>query len=179
MFFSKARKWKRVGDAVLAEVYPLISDAERHTGKKISVLSSDNYILGFITGMCAITARRVGENLSQLDSGTILFLVMNQIYGKGVIDEKRLGDLLNKIPQPDLEFINGFECAGKIQILLYGRHILHDDHDYKEALDAVRRGAGHTLNLISPGSSEDSNVAALLLNRYFYQPVFEKLGRPV
>jgi len=103
---------------------------------------------------------------------------MDQIYGKGVIDEKRLGDLLNSIPQPDLEFIKGFECAGKIQILLYGRHKLHDDPDYKEALDVVRRGAGDTLNLIAPGSTEDGNVASLLMNQYFFQPVFEKLGRP-
>jgi hypothetical protein len=102
---------------------------------------------------------------------------MDQIYGKGVIDEKRLGDLLNKIPQPDLGFIKGFECAGKIQVLLYGRHKLHDDPDYEPALDAVRRGAGHTLNLITPASSEDGNVAALLMNQYFLQPVLQKLGR--
>ena len=108
----------------------------------------------------------------------ILHLVIDQIYGKDVIDQKRLGDLLNQIPQPDPMFIKGFEGAAKIQILLYGRHKLHDDPDYKEALDAVRRGAGHTLNLISPGSSEDSNVAALLMNQYFLQPVFQKLGRP-
>jgi len=178
MFFSKSRKWKKVGDAVLAEVQPLILLAERQTGKKISSLSGDNYILGFIGGMSAITAKRVGQNLSQEDSGTILFLVLSQIYGEGVIDQKRLGDLLNQIPQPDLAFIKGFEGAAKIQILLYGRHRLHDDPDYKEALDAVRRGAGHALNLISPGASEDSNVAALLMNQYFLQPVFEKLGRP-
>jgi hypothetical protein len=81
------------------------------------------------------------------------------------------------MPQRDAEFIRGFECAGKVQILLYGRHKLHDDPDYKHALDAVRRGAGHTLNLITPGVSEDSNVATLLLHQYFLQSVVEKLGR--
>jgi hypothetical protein len=178
MFFSKARKWKKVGDAVLADVQPLVMFAERQTGKKISLLSGDNYVLGFITGLSALTARRVGENLSHQDSGMILHLVIDQICGKDVIDQKRLGDLLNQVPQPDSTFIKGFEGAAKIQILLYGRHKLHDDPDYKEALDAVRRGAGHTLNLISPGSDEDSNVAALLMNKYFLQPVLQKLGRP-
>jgi len=37
MFFSKARKWKKVGDAVLAEVHPLVLLAERQTGQKIRV----------------------------------------------------------------------------------------------------------------------------------------------
>jgi hypothetical protein len=177
MFFSKARKWKRVGDAVLAQVHPLILDAERNTGKKISVLGGDSYLLGFITGLSALTARHVGGNLSHEDSGIILSLVIDQIYGKGVIDQKRLGDLLNRIPQPDPQFIKGFECAGKIHILLYGHHKLHDDPDYKNALDAVRRGAGQTLSLFAPGASEESSVAALMLHQYFYQPVFEKLGR--
>ena len=81
MFFSRARKWKKVGDAVLAEVHPLVLLAERQTGKKISVLSGDNYILGFITGLSAITAKRVGVNLNHEDSGMILHLVIDQIYG--------------------------------------------------------------------------------------------------
>ena len=178
MFFSKARKWKKVGDAVLAEVQPLVTLTERQTGKRIGVLSGDDYILGFITGLSAITAKRVGANLSEEDSGTILFLVLDQIYGKGVIDRKRLGDLLNGIPQPNPEFTRGFECAGKIQVLLYGRHTLYDDPDYQQALDAVRRGAGHTLNLVAYSSTEDGNVAALLLNQYFLQPVLQKLERP-
>jgi hypothetical protein len=177
VFFSKARKWKRIADAVLGEVRPLTMLAEQQTGKKISVLSEDNYCLGFITGLSAITARRVGENLSHEDSGTILFLVIDQIYGKDVIDQRRLRDLLNRIPEPDPVFIKGFECAGKIQILLYGRHKLHDDPDYKQALEAVRRGAGHAMNLVSPHSTEDGHVAALLMNQYFLQPVLKKLGR--
>jgi hypothetical protein len=176
MFFSKARKWKKVGDAVLAEVQPLVMLAERQAGKKICALRDDDYILGFITGLSAITAKRDGENLTQEDSGTILFLVLDQIYGKDVIDRKRLGDLLNGIPQPNPLFIKGFECAGKIQVLLYGRHKLYDDPDYKQALDAVRSGAGHTLSLAAPESTEDSNVAALLMNQYFLQPVLQKLG---
>jgi hypothetical protein len=64
MFFSKARKWKKVGDAVLSEVHPLILLAERQMGKKISVVSDDNYILGFITGLSVNT----GLNLTHFSN---------------------------------------------------------------------------------------------------------------
>jgi hypothetical protein len=177
MFFSRARKWKRVGDAVLAEVHPLVMTAERYTGKRFGTLGGDTYVLGFITGLSSITAKRVGANLSQEDSGAILFLVVNQIYGKGAIDPMRLGNLINNIPQPNAEFIKGFECAAKIRLLLYGRHKLHDDSDYKQMLEAVRSGATNTLNQIAPGSTEDGMVASLLLHQYFLQPIIEKLGR--
>ena len=172
MFFSKARKRKRVGDAVLAEVQPMMTLIERNTGKKISVLKDDNYFLGFITGMVALTMRRADQNLTIEDKGTILQLVIDQIYGDCVIVPKRLGDLLNAIPQKDEAFFKGFECAGKVNILFYGQHKLHDDPDYKEALAIVRSGVGHSLSLGDPGSSEDTQVATLLMNQYF-----DKLGR--
>jgi hypothetical protein len=177
MFFSKSRKWKKVSGAVLAEVQPLMTLVERNTGKKISVVKDDNYFLGFITGMISLTMRRVGGDLTIEDKGMILFLVINQVYGDGVIDKKRLGDLLNSEPQRDEAFFKGFECYAKIDVLLFGRHKLHDDPDYIKALNVVRNVAGHTLNLISPGASEDQNVATLLTNQYFLEPIFERLGR--
>jgi hypothetical protein len=76
---------RAVGDAVLAQVHPLVLLAEHQTGKKIQLLSDDNYILGFVSGLIALTSRRVNQNLSQVDSGTILFLAINQVYGKNVI----------------------------------------------------------------------------------------------
>ena len=180
MFFSRSRKWKKVGDAALAEVQPLVALAERQTGRKISVLRDDDYFLGFIAGQCGLfikRAEREGVKLDQVDTGTILFLVIDQIYGKSVIDQKRLGDLLNGIPKPNSDFVRGSENAAKIYFLLYGRHKLHDDPDYKAALDAVRRGVGNEFNRFGSPGSEDQNVASLLMAQYFLQPAIEKLGR--
>ena len=176
MFFSRSRKWKKVGDAVLAEVHPLVLLMERQTGRKISVLRDENYFLGFVVGQIGLCMRRIQHemnvNLDQVDKGTVLFLVTDQIYGKNVIDQQRQGDLMNGIPKPDPEFVRGYENAAKIYFLLYGKHKLHDDLDYKTALAAVQGGAKMNKN-----ATDDANVASLLMHQYFLQPAIEKLGQ--
>jgi len=176
MLFSRSRKWKKIGDAVLAEVHPLVLLMERQTGRKISVLREDNYFLGFVIGQVGLCMRRIQHemnvNLEPEDKGTVVFLVIDQIYGKSVIDQKRQGDLMNGIPKPDPEFVRGYENAAKIYFLLYGKHKLHDDPDYKVGLAAVRSGAKMDKN-----GTDDANVASLLMHQYFLQPAIDKLGQ--
>jgi len=87
-------------------------------------------------------------------------LVIYQIYGKNVIDKQRQGDLMNGIPKADPEFVRGYENAAKIYFLLYGKHKLHDDLDYKAALAAVQGGAKMDKN-----GTDDANVASFLMLR--------------
>ena len=73
-------------------------------------------IAGSPATTASVTPNEVIESLDGTLGVQILFLVIDQIYDKDVIDRKRLGDLLNGTPQPGLVFIRGFECAGKIQV---------------------------------------------------------------
>jgi hypothetical protein len=82
VFFSGSRKWKKVSDAVLAQVRPLVVLMERQTGSKISVLRDDNYFLGFVVGQIGLRIRRIQQllnvNLDQEDTETILLLIMTR-----------------------------------------------------------------------------------------------------
>jgi hypothetical protein len=176
VFFSRSRKWKKVGDAVLANVHPLVLLMERQTGRKISVLRDDNYFLGFVLGMTGLCMQRaqheLGVTLDQEDKGTIIFLVIDQIYGKGIVEQKRQGDLMLGIPKKDPVFVRGYENAAKIYFLLYGKHKLQDDPDYKEALAAVQAGAK-----MNRSGTDDENVATLLMQKYILEPAVKALGR--
>jgi hypothetical protein len=91
VFFSRSRKWKKIADAILVEVQHLISRLELQINKTINV-SDDDYLLGFIDELCDLPINRAeqeGVKLDQVDKETILFLVIEQIYGKGAIDQVR------------------------------------------------------------------------------------------
>jgi hypothetical protein len=49
--------------------------------------------------------------LDQVDKETILFLVIEQIYGKGAIDQRRLNNLRNEKPERNLEVIVAYKDA--------------------------------------------------------------------
>ena len=114
MFFSRSRKWKKVADAILVEVQHLISRLEPQINKTINVVSDDDYLLGFIDELCDLLINRAeqeGVKLDQVDKETILFLVIEQIYGKGAIDQRRLNNLRNEKPERNLKFIVGYKDA--------------------------------------------------------------------
>jgi len=179
MFGSKGRHRKKLTEAILAELQPLVFDVERQTGKKISSIRKDPYTLGFLAGMTSYTTMRLDQNLDQGDKGLILFAVIEQLYGPHQVGATELINYLQEIPLPNAEFKKGFENSAKLQLLLYTTKKPVGDPDYESALAAVRGGAGKQMNRFTPGATEDSNVTGLLMAQWFYQPVMKKLGLDV
>ena len=179
MFGSKGRHRKKLTEAILAELQPLVFDVERQTGKKISSIRKDPYTLGFLAGMTSYTTMRLDQTLDQGDKGLILFAVIEQLYGPHQVVPTELINFLQGVPLPNAEFKNGFENSAKLQLLLYTTQKPVGEPDYENTLAAVRSGVGNQMNRFTPGGTEDSHVIGLLMAKWFYQPAMKKLGLDV
>jgi hypothetical protein len=173
--FFRAYKHKKIADAVLSQVTPLLTDVTRFGGDIVPArLAADKYLLGFFCGNVIIEMQRAGSaSLDQAGRGTVLFLVLQQLFGRGTIDQREIGDLLNGVPTPNGDFRRGADAAGKIQAAASGRHKLQSDADYLAAKDVIRRtgGAG---DFLTSGASEDSKIAGEMLRALYYQHVIDQ-----
>ena len=109
---------------------------------------------------------------------TVFFLVLQQLFGKGTVNEKEIGDLINGVPTPNTDFRRGTDAAGKIQAAASGRHKLQSDPDYLAACKVVRKQGGALDfltpgDVLTPGASEDSKIAGQMLNALYYQHVID------
>ena len=173
MFFRASRD-KRIGDAVLKQVQPLLNVISRFLGEVPPGLASDKYVLGFFCANIGVEMRRAaGRKLPPVREGTILFLVLQQLFGKESIGSTALADLLSGIPAPDGDFNRGSEVALKIQAASSGNHRLQNDPDYVAAKQvALRLGNAH--DFISPGATEDSKIAAEMMTSLYFQYVMDR-----
>jgi hypothetical protein len=170
MFF-RAAKHKKIVDAVLDQVHPLLHVLDRFLGSAPTGLASDKYILGFFCANIGIEMQRAGAgSLDHVGKGTVLFLILQQLFGKGAVNQKEIGDLLNCLPTPNTDFQRGVDAAGKIQAAASGRHKLQNDPDYLAAREVVRR-AGGSMDFIEPGASEDSKIAGEMMRALYYEYV--------
>jgi hypothetical protein len=173
MFF-RAFRHKKIADTVLGQVAPFLNVVS-NLGRVVPArLASDKYVLGFLTGNIGMEMQRAGAaSLDAVGKGTVMSLVVNTLFGKGVVNEPALTDLMLGVPAPDAEFSRGLEAAAKIYAAASGRHKLQNDPDYLAAKDVVQR-AGESLDFITPGAGEDSKIAGQMLRMLFYQRVVDK-----
>jgi hypothetical protein len=172
MFF-RALKHKKIADAVLDQVQPFLGDVGRLLGAVPVGLPSDKYVLGFFCANIILEMQRVGAgSLDHVGKGTVLFLILQRLFGKGAVNEKEIGNLLNGLPTPNTDFQRGCDAAGKIQAAVSGRHKLQNDPDYLAAREVVRK-AGSSLDLLNPGASEDSKIGGEMLRALYYQHLIE------
>jgi hypothetical protein len=173
MFF-RALKHKRIADAVLGQVHPFINDLDRLLGSVPAGLASDKYVLGFFCANIGVEMQRAATGpLAPVEQGIILSLVLQQLFGRGAVNDKEIGDLLNGRPQMNDEFKRGAESAFKIQAAASGRHKLQDDPDFLAAREVVRQ-QGRALDFVAPGASEDSKIAGEMLRVLYYQHVIDQ-----
>lgn len=173
MFF-RAYKHKKIADAVLDQVHPLLAVVKRFGGVTPASLASDKYVLGFLCANIGIEMQRAGgASLDQAGRGTVMLLVFQQLFGRGTVNEKEIGDLMLGLPAPNPEFKGGIEAAAKIQAVASGRHNLQTDPAYLAAKQVVSRG-GSSFNVITPGATEDEKIAGQMLHALFYQHVMNR-----
>lgn len=170
----RALKHKKIADAVLGQVAPLLNVVNRFGDVEPPRLAPDKYVLGFLSANIGIEMQRAGAaSLDAVGKGTVLSLVVRALFGPGVVNEPQLTDLMLGVPTPNEEFRRGMEAAAKIQAAASGRHKLQGDPDYLAAKDVVQR-AGGSLDFVTPGASEDSKIAGQMLRALFYQHVIDK-----
>jgi hypothetical protein len=171
MFFS-AHKHKRIADAVLTQVQPLLNVLDRFMGGIPTGLASDKYVLGFFCGNIGLEMTRASKgSLDAAGQGMVLFLVLRQLF-PNAIHEKEIGDLLLGIPKTDEEFMRGNLSAFKIQSAASGGHELQKDPDYLAAREVVRRQRGAT-DFVVAEADEPSKIAGEMLRALYYQHVID------
>jgi len=171
--FLRAWKNKKIADAVLAQVHPLLNDVGRFAGSTPRTLVSDKYVLGFFCANIGVEMRRAaGGPLPAVQQGTIMFLVLQQLFGKNAVSANEIGDLLTGSPTPNEDFRRGCDAALKILAAGSGQHKLQGDPDYLAAREVVRR-QGNSLDFLAAGASEDSKIAGEMLRALYYQHVID------
>jgi hypothetical protein len=116
-------------------------------------------------------------SLDHIGKGTVLFLILQQLFGKGAVDHKEVGDLLNGVPAPNMDFQRGRDAAAKIQAAASGRHKLQNAPDYLAARE-VKKKAGRSLDFVNPGASGDSKIAGEMIRALYYQHVIDHHQTP-
>jgi hypothetical protein len=170
-------KREKVADAVLAQVQPSLDMVSRFGGVAPAALSSDKFVLGFLCMTIGIVQQQVAKTpLSAEDKGRMLFLVLHHLFGTGAINEREVGDLMHGFPTRNQEFTEGNLAAYRIQAVSAGSPALDKDPDVVGARESVRL-AGGSLDIITPGATENSKVTGELLRVLFYQRVVERYGR--
>jgi hypothetical protein len=171
--FIRAWKRKKVADAVLSQVQPLLVTIARILGGVPPGLTRDKYMLGFFCMTIGIAMQQMAHRpLNTEDKGTILLVVLRHLFGPGAINEREIGDLLNGVPTSNDEFKQGTAAAYKVQAVSSGSHSLQNDPDYLAAREVVRC-AGGSLDALSPGASDDSKIAGEMLRLLYYQRVMD------
>ncbi len=166
MFFG-AGKQKKITDTVLSQVQPLLNLLDRYLDRATVGLASDKYVLGFFCANIGVEMQRAGAgSLDQAARGTIMFSVLQRLFGRDEINAEEMINLMTGVPTPNKEFKRGIEAASKIQTVLSGHHNLQSDPDYIAAKETVRRAGG-----AYPGPSEDSKIGSEMMRVLYYQHV--------
>jgi hypothetical protein len=166
MGLFRAIKTKKMGDKVLQQVAPYISMVTRFGGGITpSGLAKDRYVLGFICGNIGLEMQRAGSaSLDHVAKGNVVFLVLAQLFGRENLNEREIGDLLNRLPHPDPDFVRGSDAAAKIYFTAPGRLGPRDDPDYVAAKE----------RLTSTGVlTEDTSIAAEMLRVMYFEYVMD------
>jgi hypothetical protein len=109
------------------------------------------------------------------DKGSVLFLVLQVLFGKGSINEREIADLLNGIPKKNRDFTDGTAAAYKVQAVAAGFPEIQNDPEVAAPRDVVKR-AGTSMDFISPGTSESTKIAGELLRVLFYKRMMDRFG---
>jgi hypothetical protein len=122
-------------------------------------------VLGFICGNIGLEMQRAGSaSLDHVGKGNVLFLVLTQLFGRENLNEREIGDLMNRQPQPDSEFVRGTEAAAKIYFTAQGRLGPRDDPDYVAAKETLRTAG------VLP---EDTSIAGEMLRVMYFDYVMD------
>jgi hypothetical protein len=124
-FFSRSRKREKLAASIFVEVQDLAKRLEQQVDRQLNTVNED-YLVGFVDELAdhlLAKAEQKGVKLDQVDKDAIVFLVIEQCFGKGTIDHQRWINLRDEKPTFNIHFICGYKDAGIFLNQVYPRHL--------------------------------------------------------
>lgn len=164
----EARKRKKLAEAVLTHVQPLVNMVTRFLDGDPAKLIADKYMLGFFVMTTGLLARQLSTKpLSVEVKGAVLFAVLQSLFGAAAIQANGFATLLESSANNE-EFQKGSTAAYKIQAVFSGSHQLQNDPDYLAASEAIKAFAVIP-NHYPAGISEEAKIGQEMLRILFYE----------
>jgi hypothetical protein len=172
----EARRRKKLAEAVLSHVQPLVTMVARYLDGDPAKLIADKYMLGFFSMTVALFQRQLSPKpLSTEDKETVSFIVFEQLFGPVAIHPKRFTDLLVNSTTND-DFKKGSDAAYKIQAVFSGSHQLQNDPDFLAACESVSN-SGKIPNYFPHGATEALKIGSEMMRTLFYNRARDIFGQ--
>jgi DNA-dependent RNA polymerase auxiliary subunit epsilon len=112
-FFSRSRKREKLAASIFVEVQDLAKGLEQQVDRQLNTVNED-YLIGFVDELAnrlLAQEEKKGVKLDRIDKDSIVFLVIEHCFGKGILDHQHWINLRKKHPTFNLDFICGYKDA--------------------------------------------------------------------